>query len=251
MAQIRIRRIKWTVISPLSRICALLLVVAIIAGCDRGKVEKLEAENTKLKGELERVQEQLKELAVKQKQDLAAREQEEAKRKQEAVEREQAETKRKQELVEQEQKAKREQEAKKVEGIGKCFERIFLRMDALKDEPRDFAFKSKPDREALEARLKSLANTKKEEMGEVLIELRSVGYTNTFDLDRQISAFVNSYGYMISYSRMNFDAIEGGRSKEDRDRLFASELKFNDQMQAASLAIIEMWDKTRKLESKP
>ena len=178
-----------------------LLLALLLTGCNRGKVEELQAENTKLKGELEKIQEQIKEVAGKQKQEAAAREQEEAKRKQE--------------LAEQAEKAKREQETKKAQAIDKCFDRISLQMKALMDEPRDFAFKKKAEREAVESRLKALANSKKTDIGEIIIELEGLDVSASVFVPFAIESFVRNYTSMILRERLSYDYIEMGSDKHE------------------------------------
>ncbi len=176
-----------------------LLFVLLLSGCNRGKVEELQAENTKLMAELEMIQEQLKYVAGKQKQEAAARELEEAKRIRE--------------LAEQTENAKREQMAKKAQAIDKCFDRIDLQMKALMNEPRDFAFKNKAEREAIESRLKTFANSKQTAIGELIIELKDLGFPATSDLDFAIQSFVRNYISMIFHQRMSYDYIEIGSGK--------------------------------------
>jgi hypothetical protein len=177
----------------------------LLAGCDRGKVEKLESENTKLKGELETVQEQVKQLAAIQKAGTEAREREEAKRKQEAAEREQVEAKRKQELAEQEEKTKRDQEAKKAEAIDKCFDKIELRMKALLDTPNDLSsFQEFDAMNATVKRIESVANSKKEEIGEILIELKHLEFPSVSELERAVERFIRDYNNWASATRFYY-----------------------------------------------
>ena len=170
----------------------------VLQGCDRGKVEKLEAENTKLKGELEKVQEQVRELATKQKQEVASQAEEKAKQKRE-----------------QELKEYQAQEAARAQAIGKCFDRIRLQMRSLMDEPRDFAFKNKSTRAAIESRLKSLANSTKSNIGEIIIELKGINVASTSDLEYTVSSFVGHYNSMILSERTSYDLIELGSEKHE------------------------------------
>lgn len=202
-------------------LCSFLaVIVLLLAGCDRGKVEKLEAENTKLKSELEKVQEQVKELAAKQKADATLRDQEEARRKQESTEREQAEAKRKQELAEQEEKAKREQVAKKTEAIDKCFDKIELRMKALLDTPSDLSsFQEFSEQNATVKRLESIANTKKEEIGEILIELKHLDFPGVSAVERAIAQFIRDYNGWVSATRFYYQDAHLGEKDEAKKEL--------------------------------
>ena len=217
-------------------ILTLMAVAYLVAlsGCGHSKINKLEMENADLKNGLEKAQQQIKELEAKQNQEDAARAQEEARRKQEILDRDQAETKRKQ--VQEEQKA---------QAILKCFEQIALRMESLNNEPKDMTLKSLTELEAMETRLLALANAKKEEMGESVIELRGLDI-DTSEIQHQIDTFINNYGWMISYSRLGYSAISNGGSKEDIDRYFATERKDRDLAHQAYLATMDMAIEAKK-----
>jgi len=188
-----------------SYLTCLLVSVLLLSGCDRGKIEKLEAENAGLKVELEKVKEQIQELAALQKSEAAKRNQEEARQRAESAEREQQEAIRKQAIEAQEQKAKAEVASNKVKSIESCFERINLRMNALLESPRNFSYQTKPEREQTETKLKAVANTKKEEIGEIIIELKGLGFDSVTELKGEIDLFMKNYGQLVFYQRLSAD----------------------------------------------
>jgi hypothetical protein len=183
-----------------------LAFLLVPSGCGRSGRE---GETAKLRSEMAKVQEQPKEsgkeLQAKQEQEAGRQAAEEAKPKQEAAEREPAEARQGQAVAAQEQKAKVEQERTTALAIEKCFNKIELRMSALLDAPRNFSNQTEAGRRQMETELKTVANGAKEEIGEIVTELKALGFDSVNELERMINSFIKDFNMAVLSQRLSSD----------------------------------------------
>lgn len=176
-----------------------LITLLVASGCGRSESE---VENTKLRSELEQVKSQLKDIQTQLKQETAQKSEDEARRRRDLSDAEQA--KQKLAATESERKAKADQEAQNSIAVEKCFEKIALRMKSLLNTPIDYSYQTEAERRQTETKLKTLATGKKEEIGEIFIELKSLGIA-TADLQNLVNAFFDDFSQIVFYKRVSAD----------------------------------------------
>lgn len=133
---------------------------------------------------------------------------------------------------------KEQAEAKKSQTIKDDIDKILVRLDKVRNEPTGYSSENNEDaRKTEEERLKQLAHSVKSEIGDIDIELKSAGFTNTDSLDEKVSDFFDSYDSYILDNRISYDYIEMGLNDKSQEM----QSKRNDDSKAmleAHLAIM-------------
>jgi ElaB/YqjD/DUF883 family membrane-anchored ribosome-binding protein len=113
---------------------------------------------------------------------------------------------------EQQLEAEKEQaDAKKIQTINDDLDKIDVRLQKVINEPKDFASKkTDEDRQSEEQRLKQLANSVKSEIDDIVIELKSAGFTNDDVLKDKLNDFFSNYDQCIFNERLSADYLAMG-----------------------------------------
>jgi chromosome segregation ATPase len=110
----------------------------------------------------------------------------------------------------QNQQATQQEKTQQTQKMKTLMGKLLAKLDRLLQEnPRFSSATLKSDLSDEENRLKSLANSQKSEIKEMIAEMESLGFPNTSKqyLEILVDKFISAYGLYASYDRMNWSAI--------------------------------------------
>jgi hypothetical protein len=109
-------------------------------------------------------------------------------------------------------------DAKNQRRIEDDLDKIDARLKRVLDQPSGYADETKAQRDTQEELLRQLANCAKTEIGIVLSEMQSLGFTNEAALQENLDAFLKHYEAKIHAERLSYDYIDLGFSDSNRKK---------------------------------
>jgi hypothetical protein len=115
------------------------------------------------------------------------------------------------------------EEQKKVEArnqrrIEDDLNKIDARLKRILDQPSGFADETKAQRDTQEELLRQIASCAKTEIGILVTEMQSVGFTNEAALQQNLDAFCKHYEARIHAERLSYDWLDLGFSDTNRKK---------------------------------
>jgi len=192
----------------------LLIILLLLTGCGKAK---LETENAGLKVEVSNLQQQIQKSESEN--NGLINEIEKDKQQIQVLEKQ---------IAESEQQA-RQTKAKQKQTINSDLDKIRVRLQRVLEEPKDFAFHSKEQRDNEETRLRQVASSVKAEISDIIIELKNCGLSNTFELEVDVDEFFNNYDTCITTDRASYDYIDMGLNDSEQKNRADSTYKKSSQ----------------------
>jgi hypothetical protein len=129
-------------------------------------------------------------------------------------------------------------EAKKMRMINEDLDKIDARLKRVLDQPSGFADETKAQRDTQEELLRQLADFAKTEIGVLVVEMQSLGFTNDAALQENLDAFFRNQEDKIHAERLSYDYIDlGFRDSDHKKDLDAETAKSLQAAFAAKRAI--------------
>jgi Skp family chaperone for outer membrane proteins len=117
-------------------------------------------------------------------------------------------------------------------------DKIDSRLKRVIDQPSGFADETKAQRDTQEELLLQLASCAKTEIGVVVMEMQSLGFTNNAPLQENLDAFFKYHEEKIHAERLSYDYIDMGfRDSDHKKELDAESAKSLQEAFAARRAI--------------
>ena len=196
----------------------LLIILLLLTGCGKAK---LETENAGLKVEVSNLQQQIQKSESEN--NGLINEIEKDKQQIQVLEKQ---------IAESEQQA-RQTKAKQKQTINSDLDKIRVRLQRVLEEPKDFAFHSKEQRDNEETRLRQVASSVKAEISDIIIELKNCGLSNTFELEVDVDEFFNEFCAFvitcITTDRASYDYIDMGLNDSEQKNRADSTYKKSSQ----------------------
>jgi hypothetical protein len=134
--------------------------------------------------------------------------------------------------------AHKEAETKKMRMINDDLDKIDARLKRVLDQPSGFTDETKPQRDTQEELLRQLASCAKTEIGILVAEMQSLGFTNNAPLQENLDAFFRNLEEKIHEERLSYDYIDMGfRESDHKKQLDAESAKSLQDAFAAVRAI--------------
>jgi septal ring factor EnvC (AmiA/AmiB activator) len=122
--------------------------------------------------------------------------------------------------------AQKQVEAKKMRMINDDLDKIDARLKRVLDQPSGFADETKAQRDTQEELLRQLASCAKTEIGILVVEMQSLGFTNDAALQENLDTFFRNHEDKIHEERLSYDYIEMGfRDSDHKKQLDAESAK--------------------------
>ena len=109
-------------------------------------------------------------------------------------------------------------EARNQRRLEDDLDRIDSRLKRVLDQPSGFADEAKAQRDVQEELLRQLANCAKTEIGVLVSDMQSLGFTNETALQQNLDNFLKRYEAKIHSERLSYDYIDLGFSDSSRKK---------------------------------
>jgi hypothetical protein len=106
--------------------------------------------------------------------------------------------------------AQKQLEAKKMRMVNDDLDKIDARLKRVLDQPSGFTDETKTQRDTQEELLRQLASCARTEIGVVMVEMQSLGFTNDAALRENLNAFFKNHEDKIHAERLSYDYIDMG-----------------------------------------
>jgi septal ring factor EnvC (AmiA/AmiB activator) len=134
--------------------------------------------------------------------------------------------------------AQKQAEAKKMRMINDDLDKIDARLKRVLDQPSGFTDETKAQRDTQEELLRQLASCAKTEIGIMVAEMQSRGFTNNAPLQEDLDVFFRDLEDKIHEERLSYDYIDlGFRDSDHKKELDAESTKALQAAFAARRAI--------------
>jgi hypothetical protein len=114
--------------------------------------------------------------------------------------------------------SKRQLEAKKTSTINDDLDKIDVRLKRVLDEPSGYADETKTQRDTQEELLRQLAHCARTEIGVLVVEMQSAGFTNDVVLQQNLDAFFRNYEAKIHDEHISYDYTDLGLANIDHKK---------------------------------
>jgi hypothetical protein len=134
--------------------------------------------------------------------------------------------------------AQKQLDAKKMRMVNDDLDKIGARLKRVLDQPSGFADETKTQRDTQEELLRQLASCARTEIGVLMVEMQSLGFTNAAALQGNLNAFFKNHEDKIHAERLSYDYIDMGfRDSNHKKELDAESAKSLQAAFAAERAI--------------
>lgn len=134
--------------------------------------------------------------------------------------------------------AQKQLDAKKMRMVNDDLDKIDARLKRVLDQPSGFTDETKTQRDTQEELLRQLASCARTEIGVLMVEMQSLGFTNNAALQENLDAFFKNHENKIHDERLSYDYIDlGFRDSNHKKELDAESAKSLQMACAAERAI--------------
>ena len=114
--------------------------------------------------------------------------------------------------------AQKQVEAKRMLMINDDLDKIDARLKRVLDQPSGYADETKAQRDTQEELLRQLASCVKTEIGVLMVEMQSLGFTNTAALQENLDVFFRNHEDKIHAEHLSYDYIDMGFGDSDHKK---------------------------------